>query len=1750
MILKLLFGVDSVKDIKKQINSVLNIINASNATKNILPSFTGLELQEKSVKAYAAAIKGLNVAQAESVLSTTMLTSAQQAQVLSEASLLTTTNALTAEQQEQLLTSGLITSEQMAQIASTLGLTTAEGGALVATEALNLENIKLQLTDMGIIGTTQAKIIEMLGLTAAEGAATGATGLLTKAVLALHAAWLANPAGVILAGIGAIAAVVVGAVGAFHLYNNSVNGMIKKNQKLIDSNKEVYDSILEEEKTFTDNANGLKDAYENYLTATKGSEEYYNAINKIAEISPELVVGYDNEGNAILANNEVIKEQIEYYKQLAEEKRNAARTEALENLDEETKSYQDLVSKKDSKQKQYNEAKSTLDSYEKVIKKNESGEALSDSEKILLDEAITSVDSYRLTVQDLKKDLEDLSNQLLTSSTQLRTWYTSLLDTVDRELTEEEKTLRQGLIDTAIKEGFSYEQLDSVDDLFLSNGLVQKAAKEIINLDDNLSDEEYRKQAMAIYQKLADQFALTDEAKKAFQVAFGIDQESYNNAKETRNNNLNLVHDKIVANRLNLVEGNEINNWAKTLSDEDLQIVAGLTFDKDTTLEELKKLLDEAKGVVENFDLSKALSFSQQMQGIHKLSEGLDQLDSIMADVIDGENFDYSSILEEDGDFYNTFHEFTDEYEKFIETITNSPDDITKCQDAFDELATAYVYSKDALQDLSRETQNAAILELDQMGIENAEEVVTNMLSGYEEAMQLAEAANIDFANATAEEIYSLQGLEAEFANAGEAAFNYYLRKKLVSEGSINTVADINALIALAQQCQVTGKNLELLIKLRNIYNVIESDMWGDATKKLAAEEASKLTAELMTLSVTTAKFAGGAQTAAAKQEKLADATDKATDALEKEKEKLEDLKNEYDELYDAIQWYYDKQIDKIDKKIDALNDENEALEKQQENMDKILAAIESNYDAEIKLIQDKIDALQDENDEEERALALEEAKRKLQEAKSRKTLMVYQKGVGFTYQVDSKSIKEAEDELEELQENEVVSELEKQIEKLEEAKEKWSEIPDAYEKAMQEIAAMNYFGKNWKDITLNPSDELLNSFEGKYTGIQSSIEKNESRIESYEKEKEAIEELKQAWEDAKNAYQYSQYEAKLSSFFGSDYEYQLLHNSAGWRRKFADEYSSICSQIEALEERIKASNESTASSTEESAGRVAGAAKKVGESTKDIKFEIDNTALEEAKLKLEQLDYQISTGQQGLETARNAVANFIKQYEAADGCTTITEELSKSVDELGRIYGGTGDKMADTISGISSDIETFKVQSQTMSQNLTDVDEKLQSISNSESQVESNVNAELSEVDQTILNLKKNIDDLKLALQELETFKTNLNTLVTEQVLDTSVLTADTMARVTEIQTAVSTLFVSIGTLGNALETLSGQMQTLDSYTLNNLIMSLGQGGEEGGSGLFAAIQNIITLISNEETGLLTLLGRVNTSDLTAIIASFNGEAGLLPAITAVSSAIFVEGDEDGASLYSVINKLIETIPTITSVRSSFSELVGTLAVCNSQVNSLQKAIDELPTEKTITINVVQNGTIPEGTGTAFAYGTGSAKNVQSGNAYSRGTWGLPTDQPDSLVGELGTEIVVRDGQYFTVDSPTIMDLEKDDIVFNHKQTEAILRNGKKSIIDTLSEQSKSVYTKLTGSSFAKGTMNENVFNAIMHGLQFAMNPVNMMPKFAHGINSIPEVKNEQNFNVTIGDIYLNGVQDTNGLARAIKDKLPRLMVQELSKR
>ena len=71
----------------------------------------------------------------------------------------------------------------------------------------------------------------------------------------------------------------------------------------------------------------------------------------------------------------------------------------------------------------------------------------------------------------------------------------------------------------------------------------------------------------------------------------------------------------------------------------------------------------------------------------------------------------------------NVTEEYKNAYDDLIETISNNPSDLSACQSAFDNLATAYIYNSDALKNVTEETKASTIAMLSQMGVVNAAEV-------------------------------------------------------------------------------------------------------------------------------------------------------------------------------------------------------------------------------------------------------------------------------------------------------------------------------------------------------------------------------------------------------------------------------------------------------------------------------------------------------------------------------------------------------------------------------------------------------------------------------------------------------------------------------------------------------------------------------------------------------------------------------------------------------------------------------------------------------------------------------------------------------------------------------------------------------------------------------------------------------------------------------------------------------------------
>lgn len=107
---------------------------------------------------------------------------------------------------------------------------------------------------------------------------------------------------------------------------------------------------------------------------------------------------------------------------------------------------------------------------------------------------------------------------------------------------------------------------------------------------------------------------------------------------------------------------------------------------------------------------------------------------------------------------------------------------------------------------------------------------------------------------------------------------------------------------------------------------------------------------------------------------------------------------------------------------------------------------------------------------------------------------------------------------------------------------------------------------------------------------------------------------------------------------------------------------------------------------------------------------------------------------------------------------------------------------------------------------------------------------------------------------------------------------------------------------------------------------------------------------------------------------------------------------------------------------------------------------------------------------GTAHVYGTaystGTLTNYHKyGRALKNGDWGTTSDG-FALGGELGEELIVRDGKFFTIgaQSAELFTYKKDDIIFNAEQTKQIFEKG------------KITHGNRRGKAFAKGINTSNV--------------------------------------------------------------------------
>ena len=616
-------------------------------------------------------------------------------------------------------------------------------------------------------------------------------------------------------------------------------------------------------------------------------------------------------------------------------------------------------------------------------------------------------------------------------------------------------------------------------------------------------------------------------------------------------------------------------------------------------------------------------TFTDTISQVQSLTEGLDKLDKIYADVLDKESFDWSSILNNEG-FKETFGGLGAAYDDFIKTISNSPNDIDACQSAFDNLATAYIQNSDALSGLTEETKKASIAMLEEMGIKNAEEVVTSILIQKEGelAAQKILAANSTYTltNLTTAEIDRLltEGIVTEQTSKQLAIFA--LQKQLSNNYRIETQEDVNRIYNLAQ---MAGIGAEALARFAQFKNDLENET-DPRTRSWIVKSINEYKATLFSelndvknskFEIPEVSYGGGSATKSA--------LDNANKAAEDNKVKFKEILDKYLELYkaeldaglidfetflnksrslldeyyrdgkisgkeywdyignlqkeqlsvydkvlSAVTKLYDDEIDKINDIIDGLEKQNDALKDQLEQYDNVLGVVDKVYESEIDRIrkqQDAIDEtiskLQDENDEKQRAIELEKARYQLYRALNNRTVKLYN-GKEYIYTHDRDEVRDAQQNLADLELEETVAGLEKEkealnevIAELEKYREMWKEISSAKEDEEYKQLAIAIWGKDYEKIILSNRITDIDSFKDKYIHIQQQIEDNQGLIDSYNEKIEYYEALKEAWNSVATAREESINREMAAQTLGANWENDVLNGRMDVLNNFKNMY-------------------------------------------------------------------------------------------------------------------------------------------------------------------------------------------------------------------------------------------------------------------------------------------------------------------------------------------------------------------------------------------------------------------------------------------------------------------------------------------------------------------------------------------------------------------------------------------------------------------
>lgn len=270
-------------------------------------------------------------------------------------------------------------------------------------------------------------------------------------------------------------------------------------------------------------------------------------------------------------------------------------------------------------------------------------------------------------------------------------------------------------------------------------------------------------------------------------------------------------------------------------------------------------------------------------------------LDNVDNSMLDGLRESFAEIEEEIGVTFDA-----SKLEPFFDTLTDSASTADQVQQAFNDLATAYLYSTETLEYLNEETAESIVKQLEEMGVANAQEVVYDALNEKTQELALekqflAETGK-DVADATQQDIDEFLEEATTSGICAQELMVLALKKAAVNGVLLDTSADITNLLSLASAAGIATENLSLLARAKSGLVLAESQgneaMVSYYTDKIG-ELAQKAQDDIFNFDKVNLDFnnVGGGKSGAGKAGK--EAADEYLEAFEKELKELDELRDD-----------------------------------------------------------------------------------------------------------------------------------------------------------------------------------------------------------------------------------------------------------------------------------------------------------------------------------------------------------------------------------------------------------------------------------------------------------------------------------------------------------------------------------------------------------------------------------------------------------------------------------------------------------------------------------------------------------------------------------------------------------------------------------------------------------------------------------------------------------------------------------------